>query len=108
LSACSASSFATTSAWPVPAAMSRGVSPECVRASIRAPCAASRVDHSKITGDTSTETTVDPSILIDYEHGLALVQLELGGAIGRQSSVAASQRSQRYFVGLSYRLGFQP
>jgi tetratricopeptide (TPR) repeat protein len=66
------------------------------------------VDHSKITGDTSTETTVDPSILIDYEHGLALVQLELGGAIGRQSSVAASQRSQRYFVGLSYRLGFQP
>ena len=66
------------------------------------------LDRSQIVGDASTETTVDPAILIDYEHGLALVQLELGGAVGRQSSAAASQRTQRYYVGLSYRLGFQP
>jgi tetratricopeptide (TPR) repeat protein len=66
------------------------------------------LDRTLIVGDASTETTLDPSLLIDYEHGLGLVQLELGGEIGRQSTSQLSQRTQRYYISLSYRLGFQP
>jgi tetratricopeptide (TPR) repeat protein len=66
------------------------------------------LDRRQIVGDGSTENTVDPSVLIDYQRGLALVQLELGGEIGRQSTPLVSQRAQRYYVSLAYRIGFQP
>jgi tetratricopeptide (TPR) repeat protein len=65
------------------------------------------LDRTQIVGDGSTETTVDPSLLIDWQHGLGLVQLELGGEIGKQSTSQLSQRTQRYYVSLSYRIGFQ-
>ena len=66
------------------------------------------LNRSRIVSDGSTQTTVDPSMLIDCQHGLWLVQLELGGEIGRQSTPLQSQRTQRYYVSLAYRVGFQP
>jgi tetratricopeptide (TPR) repeat protein len=66
------------------------------------------VDRSQIVSDGSTETTVDPSMLIDYQHGLGMVQLELGAEIGRQSTALMSQRARRYYISLAYRIGFQP
>lgn len=66
------------------------------------------LDRQQIAGVGSTENTVDPSVLIDYQRGLALIQLEIGGAIGRQSTPLESQRTQHYYVSLAYRLGFQP
>jgi tetratricopeptide (TPR) repeat protein len=66
------------------------------------------VDRSRIVGDGSTETTLDPSILIDYQRGRGLVELELGGEIGRQSTAVLSQRTQRYYASLAYRIGLPP
>jgi tetratricopeptide (TPR) repeat protein len=66
------------------------------------------LDHSRIVGDGSTATTIDPSILIDYQRGLGLVELQLGGEIGRQSTSLISQRTQRYFASLAYRIGLPP
>lgn len=66
------------------------------------------LDRTQIVTDGSTQNTVDPSLLVDYQHGLSLVQLELGGEIGRQSTAQMSQRTQRYYVSLAYRIGFQP
>ena len=65
-------------------------------------------DRSRIMGDDSTETTIDPSVLIDYQRGRGLVQLELGGEIGRQSTSLISQRTQRYYVSLAYHIGLPP
>ena len=66
------------------------------------------LDRSRITGDDSTQTTVDPSVLIDYQRGRGLVELELGGEIGRQSTSQISQRTQRYYASLAYRIGLPP
>lgn len=66
------------------------------------------LDRSQIAGDASTDTTIDPSLLIDYQRGRGLVELELGGEIGRQSTSLLSQRTQRYYVSLAYRIGFPP
>ncbi len=65
-------------------------------------------DRSKIAGDGSTSTTIDPSILIDYQRGRTLVELQFGGEIGRQSTSLVSQRTQRYFASLAYRIGLPP
>lgn len=65
-------------------------------------------DRSRIVGDDSTGTTIDPSVLIDYQRGRGLVQLELGGEIGRQSTTLIAQRTQRYYVSLAYRIGLPP
>ena len=66
------------------------------------------LNRSRIMGDDSTDTTIDPSVLIDYQRGRGLVQLELGGEIGRQSTALISQRTQRYYVSLAYRIGLPP
>ena len=66
------------------------------------------LDRSRIVGDGSTSTSVDPSILIDYQRGRGLVQLEVGGEIGRQSTSLMSQRTQRYYLSLAYRIGLPP
>ncbi len=66
------------------------------------------LDRSRIAGDNSTATTVDPSVLVDYQRGLALVELQFGGEIGRQSTVLMSQRTQRYYASLAYRIGLPP
>ena len=66
------------------------------------------LDRSSIAGDNSTATTIDPSILVDYQRGRALVELQLGGEIGRQSTTLMSQRTQRYYGSLAYRIGLPP
>lgn len=64
--------------------------------------------RTALRSDGSTELTAAPSVLIDYQRGLGLVQLELGGEIGRRSVSLQSQKTQRYFVSLAYRIGFAP
>lgn len=66
------------------------------------------LDRSRIVGDSSTATTIDPSILIDYQRGRGLVELQVGGEIGRQSTTLISQRTQRYYASLAYRIGLPP
>ena len=47
-------------------------------------------------------------MLIDYQRGRTLVELQFGGEIGRQSTSLVSQRTQRYFASLAYRIGLPP
>jgi len=64
------------------------------------------VDRQQIVSDGSTQLTVVPSVLIDYQSGRKLLQLDLGGEIGRRDATLQAQNTTRYYVSLAYRISF--
>ena len=64
------------------------------------------VDRRQLLADNSTEWQLLPSALLDFQRGLKLLQFEVGGQLGRRDATVQTQNSARYYVSLSYRLGF--
>jgi tetratricopeptide (TPR) repeat protein len=64
------------------------------------------VDHRSIVTDGSTEVTVLPSLLLDYQRGRRLLQFEVGGQTGKRDAAAQTENTRRYYVSLGYRMGF--
>jgi tetratricopeptide (TPR) repeat protein len=64
------------------------------------------VDHRSIVTDGSTEVTVLPSLLLDYQRGRRLLQFEVGGQTGKRDATAQTENTRRYYVSLGYRIGF--
>ena len=64
------------------------------------------VDHNDIVSDGSTEFTVLPSMLIDYQRGRKLFQLEVGGQTGRRNAIQQTENTRRYYVSAAYRISF--
>ncbi len=64
------------------------------------------VDHRSIVTDGSTEFTALPSLLVDYQRGRNLVQLEVGGQTGKRDATQQTENTRRYYVSLAYRIGF--
>jgi hypothetical protein len=64
------------------------------------------VDRRNLISDDSTELTVFPSLLVDYQRARRLLQLEIGGQLGKRDASLQTQNTKRYYVSLSYRLGF--
>ncbi len=64
------------------------------------------VDRRVLATDGSTELTYIPSALLDYQRGLKLLQFEIGGELGKRDALLETQNTKRYYVSLSYRIGF--
>lgn len=64
------------------------------------------VDRRNLAADGSTELTFLPSALLDYQRDRKLLQFEIGGELGKRSALLQSQNTKRYYVSLSYRIGF--
>ena len=64
------------------------------------------IDRRVLVTDNSTELTYIPSALLDYQRGSKLLQFEIGGELGKRDAVLEAQSTRRYYVSLSYRLGF--
>jgi hypothetical protein len=64
------------------------------------------IDRRVLVADDSTELTYIPSVLVDYQRGLKLLQLEFGGQLGKRDALLETQNTKRYYVSLSYRIGF--
>lgn len=64
------------------------------------------IDRRSIVTDRSTEVTVLPSLLLDYQRGRNLVQLEVGGQTGKRDATQQTENTRRYYVSLAYRIGF--
>jgi hypothetical protein len=64
------------------------------------------VDHRDIASDGSTQFTVLPSMLIDYQRGRKLFQLEFGGQTGRRNATEQTENTRRYYVSAAYRISF--
>src|SRR5207237_8699620 len=67
------------------------------------------------TGNRSTETTYIPSLLLDYQRGNKLFQLDMGGELGKREALlqlqngafVQTQNTTRYYISVSYRISFQ-
>jgi tetratricopeptide (TPR) repeat protein len=64
------------------------------------------IDHRTLLADDSTELTLLPSVLLDYQRGRKLLQFEAGGSIGKRDALQQTQRLTRSYVSLAYRIGF--
>jgi len=64
------------------------------------------VDRRNLLSDNSTEITVIPSLLLDYQRDRKLLQFEAGGELGKRDAQLQTQNTKRYYVSLSYRIGF--
>jgi hypothetical protein len=64
------------------------------------------IDRRTLLVDDSTEITLLPSILLDYQRGRKLLQFEAGGSIGKRDALQQTQRLTRNYVSLAYRIGF--
>jgi tetratricopeptide (TPR) repeat protein len=64
------------------------------------------VAHQELKSDGSTLLDVFPSVLIDWQHGRSLLQVETGGEIGKRNSALQTQNTKRYYLSVSYRLAF--
>jgi tetratricopeptide (TPR) repeat protein len=64
------------------------------------------VNRRVLVADDSTELTYIPSVLLDYQRGLKLLQFEVGGQLGKRDALLETQNTKRYYVSLSYRIGF--
>jgi tetratricopeptide (TPR) repeat protein len=64
------------------------------------------IDRRTLISDDSTELTLVPSLLLDYQRGRKLVQLEAGGQVGKRDALLQTQKLSRYYVSLAYRIGF--
>jgi tetratricopeptide (TPR) repeat protein len=64
------------------------------------------MDRRELSTDGSVEWQLLPSALLDFQRGRKLLQFEAGGQVGKRDSSVQSQKTARYYVSLSYRLGF--
>jgi hypothetical protein len=64
------------------------------------------VDHRSVVIDASTENTVLPSLLVDWQRGRNLVQLEVGGQTGKRAASVQTENTRRYYVSAAYRMSF--
>jgi hypothetical protein len=64
------------------------------------------IDHRQLASDGSKELSLVPSALLDYQRGRKLLQLEIGGQIGKRDNQVQTQNTKRYYVSLAYRIGF--
>jgi tetratricopeptide (TPR) repeat protein len=64
------------------------------------------IDRRNLTDDNSNELTYIPSMLVDYQRERKLLQFEIGGQLGKRDALLQTQNTKRYYVSLSYRIGF--
>jgi tetratricopeptide (TPR) repeat protein len=64
------------------------------------------IQRLQIISDGSHELDFVPSALLDYSRGQRLLQFEAGGQLGKRDSRLQTQNTKRYYVSLSYRIGF--
>ncbi|HZF16689.1 MAG TPA: SPOR domain-containing protein [Steroidobacteraceae bacterium] len=64
------------------------------------------IDRRMLATDSSTEYAFVPSLLVDYLKDGRLVQLEIGGQLGKRDALDQTQNTQRYYVSLAYRISF--
>ena len=64
------------------------------------------VAHQELKSDGSTQLDFFPSVLVDWQRGRNLLQVEAGGEIGKRDSAQQTQNTKRYYVSVSYRLAF--
>ena len=64
------------------------------------------IDRRQLSSDGSTELSLIPSALLDYQRGRRLLQFEAGGQLGKRDAAVQTQKTTRYYVSLSYRIGF--
>jgi len=64
------------------------------------------VDHRDIVSDGSTQFTASPSLLLDYQRGRKLFQLEVGGQTGKRNATLQTENTRRYYVSAAYRISF--
>ncbi len=64
------------------------------------------IDRRELATDRSTEYAFVPSLLVDYLKDGRLVQLEIGGQLGKRDALDQTQNTKRYYVSLAYRIAF--
>ena len=64
------------------------------------------IAHQHLESDGSDQLSFLPSALLDWQHGRNLLQVEVGGEIGKRDSPLQTQNTKRYYVSVSYRLAF--
>jgi len=64
------------------------------------------VEQQQLLTDGSKEFSFLPSALLDFQRGRRLLQFEAGGQLGKRNSQVQTQNTKRYYVSLSYRIGF--
>ncbi len=64
------------------------------------------IDHRSIVTDGSSEVTVLPALLLDYQRGRNLLQFEIGAQTGKRDLTQQTENTRRYYVSLAYRIGF--
>jgi hypothetical protein len=64
------------------------------------------IDRRTLVSDGSSELSLIPSVLLDFQRGRKLLQFEAGGQIGKRDSQIQTQNTKRYYVSLAYRIGF--
>lgn len=62
--------------------------------------------NRRVATDSTKELTFIPALLVDAQRNNALLQFEIGGQLGKLSLANQTQNSKRYYVSLSYRIGF--
>ena len=73
------------------------------------------IDRLNTITDGSTETTYIPSMLLDYQRGNKLFQLDMGGELGKREAFlqlqngafVQTQNTTRYYISVSYRISFK-
>lgn len=64
------------------------------------------IDQRRLASDDSKEFILVPSLLLDYQSGRRLLQLEAGGQIGKRDNLLQAQNTTRYYLSLAYRIAF--
>ena len=64
-----------------------------------------RIDRRESV-DRTTQLAYLPALRIDYQRERRLFELELGAELGHRDRIDQAEDSQRYFLGLGYRIGF--
>ena len=73
------------------------------------------IDRLNAVTDGSQNTTYIPSLLLDYQRGNKLFQLDMGGELGKREAFlllqngtfVQTQNTTRYYVSVAYRISFQ-
>ncbi|MBV8497042.1 MAG: tetratricopeptide repeat protein, partial [Gammaproteobacteria bacterium] len=73
------------------------------------------VERLSELSDGSRQTTYIPSMLLDWQHGNKLLQIDFGGQLGQREAFlllangtfVQTQNTTRYYLSVSYRIGFR-
>ncbi|MFO1427956.1 MAG: SPOR domain-containing protein [Steroidobacteraceae bacterium] len=63
-----------------------------------------RIDRRESKIDAATDTLYVPALRVDYQRGGTWIELEGGAELGQRKIPAESERSQRYYFSLGYRV----